>query len=140
MKKEFNIKDGKIYTKSDLCERIDIFEIVLACAVHGEKMSVSGTALLGHRDHPSAGKVCAGKRIGVCRYLLGSARGDHIAAVERIRKACADAGKLCIMFCGSGEQAAGYFRQGFPNVAVGIDVLTLIAGTKAMVDTAKAGL
>ena len=65
---------------------------------------------------------------------------DHIAAVERIRKACADAGKLCIMFCGSGEQAAGYFRQGFPNVAVGIDVLTLIAGTKAMVDTAKAGL
>lgn len=65
---------------------------------------------------------------------------DHIAAVERIRKACADAGKLCIMFCGSGDQAAGYFRQGFPNVAVGIDVLTLIAGTKAMVDTAKAGL
>ena len=28
MKKEFNIKNGKIYTKSDLCERIDIFEIV----------------------------------------------------------------------------------------------------------------
>ena len=25
---EFNIKDGKIYTKSYLCERIDIFEIV----------------------------------------------------------------------------------------------------------------
>ena len=28
MKKEFNIKDGKIYAKSDLCEKIDIFEIV----------------------------------------------------------------------------------------------------------------
>ena len=25
---EFNIKDGKIYTKSDLCERIDVFEII----------------------------------------------------------------------------------------------------------------
>ena len=25
---EFNIKDGKIYTKSDLCERNDIFEVV----------------------------------------------------------------------------------------------------------------
>ena len=25
---EFNIKGGKIYTKSNLCERIDIFEIV----------------------------------------------------------------------------------------------------------------
>ena len=44
-------------------------------------MSVPRAALLWHRDHPSAGKVCAGKRIGVCRYLLGSARGDHIAAV-----------------------------------------------------------
>ena len=28
MKKEFNIKDGKIYAKSYLCEKIDIFEIV----------------------------------------------------------------------------------------------------------------
>ena len=28
MKKEFNIKGGKIYKKSDLCERIDIFDIV----------------------------------------------------------------------------------------------------------------
>ena len=28
MKKEFNIKGGKIYKKSDLCERIDVFEIV----------------------------------------------------------------------------------------------------------------
>lgn len=62
---------------------------------------------------------------------------DHIAAVERVRKACADAGKLAIMFCGTGEQAAGYFRQGFPNAAVGIDVLTLISGTKTMVETAK---
>ena len=25
---EFNIKDGKIYTKSDLCERNDVFEVV----------------------------------------------------------------------------------------------------------------
>lgn len=25
---EFNIKDGKIYTKSNLCERIDVFDIV----------------------------------------------------------------------------------------------------------------
>ena len=28
MKEEFNIKDGKIYAKSYLCEKIDIFEIV----------------------------------------------------------------------------------------------------------------
>ena len=61
---------------------IDIFEVVLARTVYGEKMSVPRAALLGHRDHPSAGKICAGKRIGVCRYLLGSARGDNIAAVD----------------------------------------------------------
>ncbi len=61
----------------------------------------------------------------------------HKQAVERIRLACERAGKLCIMFCGSGEQANGYFRQGFPNVAVGIDMLTLIDGTRATVDAAK---
>jgi 2-keto-3-deoxy-L-rhamnonate aldolase RhmA len=65
---------------------------------------------------------------------------DHIAAVERVRKACADAGKLCIMFCGDGDAAAGYFRQGFPNVTVGIDVLTLLSGMKTTVETAKRGL
>ena len=28
MKTEFRIENGKIYTKSDLCDRVDIFEIV----------------------------------------------------------------------------------------------------------------
>ena len=28
MKTEFNIKDGKIYTKSNLCEKKDVFDIV----------------------------------------------------------------------------------------------------------------
>ena len=61
---------------------------------------------------------------------------DHIAAVEHVRATCEKAGKLCIMFCGGAEQAAGYFAQGFPNVAVGIDVLTLLEGTRQTVATA----
>ncbi len=65
---------------------------------------------------------------------------DHIAAVERVREACEAAGKLCIMFCGDADAAAGYFRQGFPNVTVGIDVLTLLSGMKQTVETAKRGL
>lgn len=63
---------------------------------------------------------------------------DHIAAVERVRQVCAAAGKLSIIFCGSGRQAGDYFRQGFPNAAVGIDLLTLIEGTRQTV--ADAGL
>lgn len=65
---------------------------------------------------------------------------DHIAAVERVRKACERAGKLCIMFCGDANAAAGYFRQGFTNVTMGIDVLTLLSGMKSAVETAKGGL
>ena len=65
---------------------------------------------------------------------------DHIAAVARVRKACAAAGKLCIMFCGDANAAADYFRQGFPNVTVGLDVLTLLSGMKTTVETAKQGL
>jgi len=44
------------------------------------------------------------------------------------------------MFCGDADAAAGYFRQGFPNVTVGIDVLTLLSGMKQTVETAKRGL
>lgn len=62
---------------------------------------------------------------------------DHIAAVERIRKTCADAGKLCIVFCDSAEKANAYFRQGFPNVTMSVDAFILLNSTKALVETAK---
>lgn len=62
---------------------------------------------------------------------------DHIAAVERIRKTCADAGKLCIVFCDSAEKANAYFRQGFPNVTMSVDAFILLNSTKVLVETAK---
>lgn len=60
----------------------------------------------------------------------------HIAAVERVRLACERAGKPCIMFCGSGEAAAGYFTQGFPSVTAGLDISFMIDAVRAMADTA----
>lgn len=60
----------------------------------------------------------------------------HIAAVERVRLACKSAGKPCIMFCGNGEAAAGYFRQGFESVTVSLDISIMIDAVRAMADTA----
>ena len=62
---------------------------------------------------------------------------DHIAAVERIRKTCAEAGKLCIVFCDTPEKARGYFRQGFPNVTLSVDAFMLLNAVSALVDAAK---
>ena len=62
---------------------------------------------------------------------------DHIAAIERIRKVCAEAGKLCIVFCDSAEKANAYFRQGFPNVTLSVDAFMLLNAVSALVDTAK---
>ena len=62
---------------------------------------------------------------------------DHIAAVERIRKTCADAGKLCIVFCDGAEKANGYFRQGFPNVTLSVDAFMLLNAVSALVEESK---
>ena len=56
----------------------------------------------------------------------------HINAVERVRLACKKAGKPCIMFCGSGEAAAGYFKQGFDSVTVGLDIAMLIDAARGV--------
>lgn len=60
----------------------------------------------------------------------------HIAAVERVRRACADAGKLCVMFTGDASKAAGYFAQGFDSVTLGIDISTLADAYNALADIA----
>ena len=62
--------------------------------------------------------------------------GRHINAVERVRLACKKAGKPCIMFCGDGKAAAGYFKQGFDSVTVSLDIGMFIEAVRATVDTA----
>ena len=57
----------------------------------------------------------------------------HIAAVKRVREACAAAGKLCIMFCGSAAEAKRYFEEGFPSVTAGLDIGILQSAVKELV-------
>lgn len=62
---------------------------------------------------------------------------DHIAAVERIRRVCAEAGKLCIVFTDTAEKANAYFKQGFPNVTLSVDAFMLLNAVSALTETAK---
>ena len=58
--------------------------------------------------------------------------------IERVRRACAAAGKLCIMYAGSGEAAKRYFGQGFPSVAAGLDVEVLKEAVRGIASAARA--
>ncbi|MGB3366357.1 MAG: aldolase/citrate lyase family protein, partial [Acidaminobacteraceae bacterium] len=47
---------------------------------------------------------------------------EFIAAIERILKACKDAGKFAFIFTGNTDLAKMYFDQGFDGVAINTDV------------------
>lgn len=55
------------------------------------------------------------------------------AAIERIKKACHDNGKLCMMFTGSEKDARMYLESGMDAVANSIDSLVISAAFKKMV-------
>lgn len=57
--------------------------------------------------------------------------------IERVRRACAAAGKLCIMYAGSGEAAKRYFDQGFPSVAAGLDIEVLKLAVRGIAFAAR---
>ena len=57
--------------------------------------------------------------------------------IERVRRACAGAGKLCIMYAGSGEAAKRYFDQGFPSVAAGLDIEVLKLAVRGIASAAR---
>ena len=46
---------------------------------------------------------------------------DFVAAIDRIRKACKDAGKLCMIFTSTPDDTKKYLEAGFDAVANGID-------------------
>ena len=62
---------------------------------------------------------------------------DFTAAVDRIVKACHDAGKFCLFFAGTPEAVISGFRRGFDGMAYSIDTIALIKGIKADVDTIR---
>ena len=62
---------------------------------------------------------------------------DFTAAVDRIVKACHDAGKFCLFFGGTPAAVTAGFRRGFDGMAYSIDTVALIKGIKADVDTIR---
>lgn len=59
-------------------------------------------------------------------------------AVDRILSACRQAGKLCMMFTGSVEDARAYIDKGFDAVANSIDTIIFAEAYKKMVDAIQA--
>lgn len=62
---------------------------------------------------------------------------DFTAAVDRIVKACHNAGKFCLFFGGTPAAVADGFRQGFDGMAYSIDTIALIKGVKADIDAIR---
>ncbi|MBQ3369597.1 MAG: hypothetical protein IJG48_01115 [Mogibacterium sp.] len=59
---------------------------------------------------------------------------EFLQAVERVLKACRDAGKLCMMFSSNTDEAKKYIEQGFDAVANSIDSALFMEVYKDMVD------
>lgn len=62
---------------------------------------------------------------------------DFLAAVERIKTACHNAGKFIIIFTMSTEAAQKYFRQGFDSVTIGLDIHYYIDSCSKVAEEAK---
>lgn len=62
---------------------------------------------------------------------------DFIAALERIKKACHNAGKFVMIFSMKPDAAHGYFEQGYDSVTTGIDVNYYIESLKEAAKKAK---
>ena len=62
---------------------------------------------------------------------------DFTAAVDRIIKACHDAGKFCLFFGGTPETVTAGFRRGFDGMAYSIDTIALIKGVRADIEAIR---
>ena len=62
---------------------------------------------------------------------------DFTAAIDRIIKACHDAGKFCLFFGGTPEAVTAGFRRGFDGMAYSIDTVALIKGVKADIEAIR---
>lgn len=56
---------------------------------------------------------------------------DFLAALERVQKACRNAGKFCMIFAGNPTVVAERFKQGYDAVAYGLDAAILAAAYQA---------
>lgn len=58
---------------------------------------------------------------------------DFIKAINRIHKACKDAGKFLLAYVPDSSSAKKYFDNGFDGVAVSIDVAFYINAIKTLI-------
>ncbi len=65
---------------------------------------------------------------------------EFLAAVDRILKACADAGKFSFIYTVSTAAAKEYLRRGFSGVAVNTDVSVYINAFKSIIKEVKSSL
>ena len=62
---------------------------------------------------------------------------EFSAVVERIKRACRDAGRLCTTFAGSPAEAKMEIERGMDAVGVGLDSAVFAQAYKALVDGTK---
>ena len=60
-----------------------------------------------------------------------------LAALERVQKACCDAGKFCILFTGTAEGVTDGFARGFDSMTYGTDAGLLIECFREKIDGIK---
>ena len=64
---------------------------------------------------------------------------EFLQAVTRVLNACKEAGKLCMIFSTTVEDAKGYMQEGFDAVANSIDTLMFMKVYKEMMDEIRGG-
>ena len=73
--------------------------------------------------------------LSICMGISGQFDASEFKeAVDRILSACKQAGKLCMMFTSTPEEARRYIEKGFDAVANSIDTIVFAQAYKSMVD------
>ena len=73
--------------------------------------------------------------LSICMGIPGRFDAPEFkAAVDRILRACKQAGKLCMTFTGTPEEAKMYIGKGFDAVANSIDTIVFAQAYRSMVD------
>lgn len=76
--------------------------------------------------------------LSICMGIPGQFDAPEFKeAVDRILRACKQAGKLCLMFTGTAAEAKMYIEKGFDAAAVSIDTIVIAQAYKALVEEVR---
>lgn len=65
---------------------------------------------------------------------------EFISALDRITKACKDAGKFTMIYTGNRQSAVKYFKNGFDSVAYSMDAAFLVNECRNEIKNIKEGI